>query len=146
MNALLRLLESVHGHLGALAAVALVHPAFFLWSGRPATRGVRLSIALTALLITAAYFFGIGIYGDYRATVKRPLFRDSVTAGLLFETKEHLAFVSLMLALGAILPSLARGPEGASQRRMAARLWAASAVACWLVGAMGTWIQSIRGF
>ncbi len=143
---ILRLVESIHGHIGALAAVALLHPAILLWSGRPATRGVRLSIALTTLLVTAAYSLGIGIYGDYRAVVKRPLFRDDLAAGLLFESKEHLAFVALVLTFGAILPSLATGPEGAGQRRMAARLWAGAALACWAVGAMGTWVQSIRGF
>jgi heme A synthase len=145
-DAVLRLVESIHGHLGVLAAVALLHPAVLLWRGRPATRGVRLSIALTTLLVSAAYFFGIAIYGDYRALVKRALFRDDVGAGLLFETKEHLAFVALVLAWGAVWPSLAKGPEGEGQRRMAARLWAGAALACWLVGAMGTWVQSVRGF
>lgn len=143
---LLRLIESIHGHVGALAAVALLHPAVFLWKGRPATRGVRLSIGLTTLLVTLAFGMGIGIYGDYRAVVKRPLFRDDLTAGLLFETKEHLAFVALALTLGAVLPSLAVGPEGEGQRRMAARLWAGAALACWTVGALGTWVQSVRGF
>ncbi|GAB4215187.1 MAG: hypothetical protein OHK0013_40530 [Sandaracinaceae bacterium] len=143
---LLRLLESVHGHLGVLAAVALLHPAILLWRGRPATRGVRLSIVLTTLLVTAAYAAGIAIYGDYRAIVKRPLFREDVAAGLLFETKEHLAFLALVLTWGAMWPSLAKGPEGEAQRRMAARLWAGAAIACWLVGAMGTWVQRVRGF
>jgi heme A synthase len=145
-TALLRLLESVHGHLGVLAAVALLHPTILLWRGRPATRGVRWSIGLTTFLVAAAYAAGIAIYGDYRQLVKRPLFRDDVAAGLLFETKEHLAFVALVLTLGAVWPSLAKGPEGEPQRRMAARLWAGAALACWLVGAMGTWVQSLRGF
>jgi hypothetical protein len=143
---LLRLLESVHGHLGVLAAVALLHPALLLWDGRPATRGVRWSVGLSTALLGAAYAAGIAIYADYRALVKRALFRDDLTAGFLFETKEHLAFVALCLALAGVLPALATGPEGRGQRRMAARLYAGAALACWTVGALGTWVQSVRGF
>ena len=142
----LRLFESMHGHLGVLAAVALLHPAILLWNGRPATRGVRWSIALTTLLTCAAYAAGIGIYADYRRLVKRALFRDDPTVGFLFETKEHLAFIALCLALGAVLPSLARGPEGEGQRRLAARLYAGAAIAVWTVGALGTLVHATRGF
>lgn len=145
-TAVLRLLESVHGHLGALAAVALLHPAILLWRGRPAGRGARWSIGLTAVLTTLAYGAGIFLYADYRRLVKRPLFRDDLATGFLFETKEHLAFVALCLCLGAVLPALARGPEGEGQRRMAARMFAGAALACWIVGALGTWVQSLRGF
>ena len=47
---LLRLLESVHGHLGVLTAVALVHPAILLRRGLPLSRGARWSVWLTTLL------------------------------------------------------------------------------------------------
>jgi hypothetical protein len=145
-DALLRFATSVHGHVGALAAVALLHPALLLWRGRPATRGVRWTIALSTLLLTAAYAMGIGLYGDYRAQVKRALFREDAVAGFLFETKEHLAFVAVVLALGAIVPSLLEGPEHADLRKLAARCWAGAALACWIVGGLGTWVESIRGF
>ena len=143
---ILRFLESIHGHLGALAAVALLHPAILLWNGRPATRGIRLSIALTTALVVAVYSMGIGLYADYRRLVKRALFRTDVAAGFLFETKEHLAFAAVVLTLGAVLPTLLPGPENADLRRLAARLWAGAALACWTVGALGTWVQSVRGF
>ena len=45
---LLRLLESLHGHFGILAAVALMHPAILLRRGRALSRGMRWSIGLTA--------------------------------------------------------------------------------------------------
>jgi hypothetical protein len=145
-DALLRFATSVHGHLGALAAVALLHPAVLLWRGRPATRGVRWTIGLATALVTAAYAMGIGLYGDYRSLVKRPLFREDAVTGFLFETKEHLAFVAVVLAIGAVLPSLLEGPEQADLRRLAARCWGGAALACWVVGALGTWVESVRGF
>ncbi|MBX7195403.1 MAG: hypothetical protein K1X94_25330 [Sandaracinaceae bacterium] len=145
-TAILRLLESVHGHLGALAAVALLHPAILLWRGRPAGRGARWSIGLTALLTAVAFGGGILIYADYRRVVKRALFREDMTAGFLFETKEHLALVALCLCLGAVLPALAKGPEGEGQRRLAARMFAGAAALAWLLGALGVWVHSTRGF
>lgn len=143
---LVRLLESLHGHLGALAAVALLHPAILLWRGRPATRGVRWTIGLSTLLTSAAFASGIIIYGDYRRLVKRALFRTDATAGFLFETKEHLAFIAVALTLAAVLPSLAEGPAGLPERKLAARLFASAALALWIVGALGTWVQAVRGF
>ena len=143
---LLRLIESMHGHVGALAAVALLHPAVLLWKGRPATRGVRLSIALTTLLVTLAFGMGIGIYGDYRAVVKRPLFRDDLTAGLLFETKEHLAWIALAGALGAGVAGLVAPARAARARQVAARVFLGAAVACALTVLLGTWIASVRSF
>jgi hypothetical protein len=145
-DALLRFATSTHGHIGALAAVALLHPAFLLWGGRPATRGVRWTIGLATSLVILAYAMGIGLYADYRDQVKRALFREDAVAGFLFETKEHLAFVAVVLALGAILPSLLEGPDNADLRKLAARCWAGAALACWIVGGLGTWVESIRGF
>lgn len=145
-DALLRFATSVHGHVGALAAIALLHPAILLWNGRPATRGVRWTIGLSTGLLGLAYSMGIWLYGDYRAQVKRPLFRIDAAAGYLFETKEHLAFVAVALAIGAILPSLLEGPDNADLRRLAARLWAGAALSCCAVGALGTWVESVHGF
>lgn len=143
---MLRLLESVHGHLGALAVIALVHPAILMRRGRPLSRGVRLSVWLTTVVCGAAFGLGVSIYGDYRALVKADLFRASVRAGFLFETKEHLAFATLALALAAGASALLAPPEATEIRRLSAALYAAAAVLCLVVASLGTFIQSIHGF
>jgi len=142
----LRLLESVHGHLGVLAAVALMHPAILLRRGRPLTRGLRWSIGLTTVVTAAAFALGIAIYEDYRAHVKRGLFVADLNAGLLFETKEHLAFATLALAIGAGAAALAAPRKDARLRKTAAALYVAAAVCCCVVAALGTYVASVRSF
>jgi heme A synthase len=147
---LLRLLESLHGHFGVLAAVALIHPAWLLRRGKPLSRGARWSVGLTALVTTAAFSLGLSIYESYRETVKRQLFAFSREAGWLFETKEHLAFAVISLTLGATAAAFAtarqRTPEARRIRRMAAAAYAAAAILCLVVVALGTYVASLRSF
>lgn len=143
---MLRLLESIHGHLGVLAVIALVHPAILLRRGAPLSRGVRLSVWLTTAACCAAFALGVGIYGDYRTHVKAELFRASVRAGFLFETKEHLAFATVALAVAAGVSALLAPRDAVSIRRLSAVLYAAAAVLGLVVASLGTYIQSIRGF
>jgi hypothetical protein len=143
---MLRILESIHGHFGALAVIALVHPAIVLRRGCPLSRGARLSVWLTTLTCGAAFGLGVFIYGDYRALVKADLFRISAHVGFLFETKEHLAFATLALALGAGAAALLAPPEAREVRRLSAVLYAAAAVLCLVVAALGTFVRSVHGF
>jgi len=143
---MLRLLESVHGHLGVLAAVALVHPALLLRRGKPLTTGTRLSVVLTTLACVLAFGLGVGIYGDYRASVKPELFRLSARAGFLFETKEHLAFATAAFALGAAAAALLAPGDAEAVRRLSATLYGAAAVLALVVVAIGTWVHAIHGF
>lgn len=143
---MLRILESVHGHLGVLAVVALVHPAILLRRGRPLSRGARLSVWLTTCACVAAFGLGVGIYGDYRALVKADLFRASARAGFLFETKEHLAFATLAFALCAGASALLAPPEAHDVRRLSAVLYAVATILCLVVASLGTFIRSIHGF
>ena len=142
----LALLESVHGHLGVLAAAALLHPALLLFDGRPLTRGIRWSIGLTSTVTMAAFALGLGIYGDYRELVRRPLFVEDRAAGLLFETKEHLAYAVVALTLGAAVCALAAPRDRKSLRRLSALLFAAAAACCLLVVALGTYVASVGSF
>lgn len=142
----LALLQSIHGHLGVLAAAALFHPAILLRDGRPLSRGLRWSLGLTAVVTSAAFALGVGIYEDYRAIVKRPLFLESVEAGLLFETKEHLAYAVVVLTLGGCVAALAAPPREPSLRRLAAAAFAAASLTCLVVVALGTYVASIRRF
>lgn len=146
----LRLLESLHGHFGVLAAVALIHPAWLLRRGKPLSRGARWSVGLTALVTTAAFTLGLSIYEDYRETVKRRLFAFSSDAGWAFETKEHLAFAVVALTAGATVAAFAtagqRTPEARRIRRLAAAAYAAAAVLCLVVVGLGTYVASMRSF
>ncbi|MCB9603838.1 MAG: hypothetical protein H6721_16260 [Sandaracinus sp.] len=141
-----RVLESVHGHLGVLAAAALLHPAILLRRGLPLSRGGRWSVGLTAFVTAAAFGLGVGIYEAYRDQVKRPLFRFDREVGLLFETKEHLAWAVVCLALGGAAAAFLAGPRDRRTRQLAALAFALASVLCLIVVVLGTWVASTRGF
>jgi hypothetical protein len=143
---LFRLLESLHGHLGVLAAIGLVHPAILLRRGHPLSRGGRWSIALTALATALAFGSGAFIYPAYIRLVRRHVFSTSVPAGMLFETKEHLAFVVTCLTAGAAVAALCSPREEAAMRRAAALLFAAAALLCLLTAGLGSYVAAVRGF
>ena len=82
----LRILESIHGFIGVLAAASLFHPAILLRKGQQLSRVSRLAVIFATLFAVAAFGAGIFIYEDYRQQVMRHLFRASVDAGFLFET------------------------------------------------------------
>ena len=142
----LRIAESVHGHLGVLAAVALMHPAILMRRGLPLSRGARLSVILTTLVTIAAFAMGLSIYEDYRDLVKRELFMRAPDVGYLFETKEHLAWAVLSLALGAGVAALAAPRNKPRLRQAAAAAYAVAAVLCIVVVALGTYVASVASF
>lgn len=143
---LLRILETIHGHFGVLAAVALLHPAILLRRGRALTRGLWWSVVLTTGLTVVAFATGLLIYEGYRTEVKRPLFLSAPTVGYLFETKEHVAWAVLTLALGAGVAALA-APRSARRLRMAAAfVYAVAAVICFLTVGLGTYVAAVAGF
>lgn len=142
----LRLALLVHGHAAALATAALFHPAFLLWKGLPLSRGGRWALGAAMSLTTFAFGLGIAIYPDYRLHVKNHLFIASPEAGMMFESKEHMAWVVLACALGAGAAALLAPPRAAPIRRIAARMFLGAAIACVLTWAMGTWVTHIRSF
>jgi hypothetical protein len=138
----LRLLERIHGHLGWLAAAALLHPAILLRNPR---RRAPLSTAAATLLATVAGALGAAIYPSYSRLVRRALYVSSFHHGLLFERKEHLAFAAIALSwAGCALHLTARG----SVERARAAHWAfvAAAVLAAIVSAFGTIIAAVRSF
>jgi len=142
----LRIIEAVHGHLGILATVALLHPALRLRKGRPMSRGTRWSVLLTTAATVLTFGIGLAIYPDYRALVKPGLFELSPATGLMFETKEHLAFAVVCLAVGAGVCAFA-APKGApSLRRAAAWAYAGAGLLCLLVVILGTYVASRGSF
>jgi hypothetical protein len=143
---LIRLLESFHGHLGVLGAAALLHPAILLRHGKPLNRRNRWSVALTAVVATLAFGSGLFIYPHYTSGVKQDLFYDSARAGLLFETKEHLAFVVICLTLGGAVAAWIAPPGATALRRAAALLFSLAFGLCLVTAGLGTYVASVRGF
>lgn len=142
----IRILQSIHGHLGMLAAAALIHPAIVLRKGKPLGYRTRWSVSLSTGFTVLAYSAGIAIYAAYRNLVKRALFHTSLRAGMLFETKEHLALAVVCLALGALVAALAAPRSATALRRSAAIVYALAAALCLLTGGLGMYVTSVRGF
>lgn len=117
------LLGAIHGHLGFLGLALMAHPVVSLGRpGRP-TRGTRLSAWLAAALVSAPYALGWFIYPTYRQRVKPGLLADALPYAMAFETKEHLALMTLALAWGGVL-SLRFGAAAPGGRRVARSLFA----------------------
>jgi len=129
------LLAHIHGHLGVLAAAALVHPALLLRTRRRAA-GASWG---AAALATTAFGGGLLLYPTYRQTVRRALFVAHPSLGWAFERKEHLAVAVVALAVaGALLQTAGARPEApASLRSAAQRSFAAAAIVAWVVVALG---------
>lgn len=108
---LTELLRSLHGHVGVLAAAALAHPAFLLRPGARPSRGVRLAAGAASTLTLLCFSAGWALYPGYRRSPKPTLLREAPDLARSFETKEHLAFYVLVLALvGAALVLRSPGP------------------------------------
>ena len=144
---LLRLLERVHGHIGWLAVIALIHPAVLL--KRPGRRA-RLAVLLTALTVTAAGGMGAWIYPDYRVLVKPLLFQDAPAIGWWFERKEHLAVGALSLTWIGALAHFGHPYCPAAQQpglaRIAHRAFIIALLLTAAVASIGTVVASYRSF
>ncbi|MGZ3416225.1 MAG: hypothetical protein ACXWUG_27320 [Polyangiales bacterium] len=142
----LRLLERIHGHLGWLAVIALLHPAIVL---RNPKRSARLSVALTLLLVTIVGSLGAWLYHPYSMQLRRDIYLASMRHGLLFERKEHLAFGAIALAWAGgvvhLLPQSAQGDPVARARFVHLTFVAAASIAC-VVAVMGTLVAAFRSF
>jgi hypothetical protein len=143
----LRIAEHVHGHIGWLAAIALVHPAILL---RRPTRRAHLSVALAVTAVTVTGAIGVSLYGAYRDTLRQAIFAHAPTMGYLFERKEHLAFGAILMAwAGAVAYAAAmRAPGSArvSMRRAAHWAFVAAAVLAVVTAVLGTIVAAYRTF
>ncbi len=143
----LRIAERIHGHLGWLAAIALVHPAVVL---RRTRRRAHLAVGLSVGLVTTVFAVGAVIYPAYRDRLRQGIFQRSLTVGYLFERKEHLAFGALLLAwAGAaayVGATRAQGPTQASLRRAAHWAFVAAAVLAFVAASFGIVIAAFRTF
>ncbi len=115
-GAVFALLERLHGHLGVLALALLLHPVISLRRRGALTVWGRRSAELGAGLLTLTFAAGWALYPTYRGSVKPGLLRDLPSVALRFESKEHLAFFAVALALGG---ALALRGRSANARRLA---------------------------
>ena len=141
-----RLLETIHGHFAVLAAAALLHPAILMRKGKALSFRGRLSVILTTAMVAGAFITGLVIYGDYRTGVRTGLFHQSVTAGLLFETKEHIAYGVLATSLGACACALLAPRKADKLRRTAALFYGIAAALCLLTVGLGSYVAAVHGF
>ncbi len=137
----------MHGHVGWLAALALVHPAVLL---RRTKRKAHLSVILATAVATLTGALGVAIYGDYRDRLRQHIFQQASTMGYLFERKEHLAFGAIFLAwAGAVAYFGAMRLEGQARehlRRAAHWSYVAAAVLCLVTAALGTMVAAYKTF
>ena len=143
---MLPLLEHIHGHLGWLAALVLVHPAVVL---RRRGRRAHLAVIFAVALPTIAASFGAFLYPSYRELLKGWIFRHHENVGLMFERKEHLAFAAVMFAwLGAAAYVAAWKTEGTDRtfRTLAHRAYVIAAGIAIAVAALGTAVGTYKTF
>jgi hypothetical protein len=143
----LRIGEHLHGHIGWLAAIALLHPAVVL---RRTTRRAHLAVGLAVGMVTLAGGLGAAIYGDYRDKLRQSIFQQARMMGYLFERKEHLAFGAVLLAYaGALAYVVATRLQGDARERLRqAAHWSfvAAAAMAVLTAALGTVVAAYRTF
>ncbi len=143
----LRLQEHLHGHLGWLAAISLVHPAVLL---RRTKRKAHLAVALSVATVTLVGGLGVAMYGAYRDRLRQGIFQHGPAYGYLFERKEHLAFGAILLAwAGAVAYFGAARLEGEVRERLRkAAHWAfvAAAALAVVAAALGTAVATYRTF
>jgi hypothetical protein len=139
--------EHLHGHLGWLAAIALVHPAIVL---RRTKRKAHLAVGLAVGVVTLVGGLGVAMYADYRDRLRQAIFQHAPAMGYLFERKEHLAFGAILLAwAGALAYVGAARLEGDLRERLRkAAHWSfvAAAALAVVTAALGTVVATYRTF
>jgi hypothetical protein len=143
----IRITEHVHGHLGWLAAIALLHPAILL---RRPKRRAHLAVSLAVAVATAAGALGVSLYEPYREKLKQAIFIHAPTVGFLFERKEHLAFGTIVIAwLGAVAYGASwrtEDPMRATLHRLAFRAFAIAAAMALATATLGTIVAAYKMF
>jgi len=143
----LRVAERFHGHLGWLAALALLHPAILL---RHPRRRADLAVFLSTALVTVTAAMGAALYGPYRHLLRHLIFAGAPAMGYLFERKEHLGFGAVLMAwtgLAAYSGSRwAQGDERAWLHRASHWAFVVAAVFAIATALFGTLVASYRSF
>jgi hypothetical protein len=143
----IRLAERIHGHLGWLAAIALVHPAILLRNHR---RRAHLSVGLAVATVSAVFALGCLIYGAYRERLRQHIFQEGRPIGYLFERKEHLAWGALLLAWAGGLAYVAamrvEGPTRESLRKASHWAFVIACVLAVVTASLGIVVAAFKTF
>ncbi len=143
----IRIFERIHGHLGWLAAIALMHPAILLRNSR---RKAHLSVGFAVGAVTAVFTVGCLIYGAYRDRLRQALFQQAPPIGYLFERKEHLAFGALLLAWAGgfayVAATRVDGPLRDSLRRASHWAFVAACLLALVTASLGIVISAFKTF
>lgn len=142
----LRLVEHVHGHLGWLSTLALLHPAVLL---RARPRRALLATALATGLVSVTGLLGVCLYPQYRAELKPAIFAASTSMGYAFERKEHLAIAVIVLAWVGLLAHWAQCRErelGPTLARIAFVAYAGAAALALVSASLGVAVAVCRTF
>lgn len=144
----LRVLERIHGNLGWISALALLHPAWLL---RRRDRKAKLACILATALVTLSGGLGAWIYPDYRVQLKQGIFIKAPSIGWLFERKEHLGLGAVVLAWAGLSAHL--GALASRERKLRHPLAQAAHISyvaatgmAWITGILGIWVASFRSF
>jgi hypothetical protein len=143
-----RVVEHVHGHMGWLASLALVHPAILL---RRTKRRALFATAAATVLVTLTAVMGAAMYPEYRTAIKPALFAEAPSLGWAFERKEHLATAAVLLAWAGLFAHLAaHRPNGRNEAERLARLahgaYVAAAFSALLAASLGIAVACQRSF
>jgi hypothetical protein len=143
-----RVVQHLHGHLGWLAALALVHPAIIL---RRTRRRALFATAASTALVTVTAAMGAAMYPDYRTQIKPALFAEAPSYGWAFERKEHIATAAVILAWTGLLAHLAAQWRDAAQggervARLAHGAYVAAAVSALVAASLGVAVACERSF
>jgi hypothetical protein len=141
-----RIVEHIHGHLGWLAAAALVHPAIVL---RTPGRRAHAAVCIAVVLPSAAGGLGGWLYVAYRERLRQGIFVNAPAMGYLFERKEHLAFGAIALAWSAGLAyavSRRTPTHREALHRYAHRAFMVASLLALTVAILGTIVATYRTF
>jgi hypothetical protein len=130
----------VHGQIGVLAAVALLHPSVALPRGGPLRRGTRWSTFASTALAAATWLSGCLLYPGYRNADRPRLFQSAPAVAYLFERKEHLAFYAFVLAIAGAGLAFRVGTPPAL--RAARRCYAVASLLTFAIVAMSAWVAA----
>jgi hypothetical protein len=130
-----------HGLVG-LAAVASTgcHAACSLLTAmdRPEPRALRRTGATAAWVLIAQMLLGLALYPTYRVRVRAADFdRTAPVFSQLFDFKEHLAALSLILVLAAVVAARQSSRE---ERWSVAALSCTGATLVWVAATLGLWV------
>jgi len=130
-----------HGHLAVLGLALLAHPWVTLIRGAPIRPSTQRSTLLAVWLLAAPYLLGLWAYPTYRSSVKPELFQARPDLIHRFETKEHLAFLTLIFAVSA-WGVLREADDDSTTRRLATALLSAALMSCLLTTGLGIWVRA----